>query len=183
MSSSLRPARDTASGSQTEVHVKTKGKQVPPAGVAPAEVARATTRGKQLGEAHAQAHPTRAGRWSSAVVAEARASQHGLPEYKSKTATSDLDAYFDSLIAQRVAVGHDALNAPKRSPPPAMSAKDALRLKESDFLSDSDRRRVSAKRLEMAEEHVIRTGEPWAFVGSELPRAPEGRRGRGHSDS
>ena len=181
LSSSLRPARDTASGSQTEVHVKTKGKQVPPAGVAPPEVARATARGKQLGKAHAKAHPTVAGR-SSSVVAPG-SPQHGLPEYKSKTATSDLDAYFDSLIAQRVAVGHDALNAPKRSPPPAMSAKDALRLKEGDFLSDSDRRRVSAKRLEMAEEHVIRTGEPWAFVGSELPRASVGSRGRGHSDS
>ena len=141
-------------------------------------MARATARGKQLGKAHARPIPlwqvVRRRLLLPALSMACRSTNQGW---------SDLDAYFDSLIAQQVAVGHDALNAPKRSPPPAMSAKDALRLKEGDFLSDSDRRRVSAKRLEMAEEHVIRTGEPWAFVGSELPRASVGSHGRGHSDS
>jgi hypothetical protein len=31
----------------------------------------------------------------------------GLPEYKAEDAHADLNAFFDSLIAHRVAVGHD----------------------------------------------------------------------------
>jgi len=98
-----------------------------------------------------------------------QAGKKGLPRYKAADAHADLDSFFDSLIAQRVAVGHDRFNAPRRRVHKALSARDAERQKQDALLQTADSRRVSAKELEEAEEQTTKHGEVFGYVGTELP--------------
>ena len=85
---------------------------------------------------------------------EPRAGKKGLPEYKATDAHADLNSFFDSLIAHRVAVGHDRYTAPHLVAHPFVSEREAERRKEDRLLQASDLRRVSAKELEQAEEQT-----------------------------
>jgi len=51
---------------------------------------------------------------------------------------TDLASFFDSLIAHRVAVGHDRFTAPRRAVHKAVSARDTEREKEDTLLQASD---------------------------------------------
>jgi len=107
---------------------------------------------------------------AAAPAHDKNAKKKGLDQYKATDAHSDLDSFFDSLIAQRVAVGHDRFNAPQRPVQKAVSARDAERDKEDALLQASDLHRVSAKELEEAEEQATKDGEVHGFVGSEFPK-------------